>query len=168
MARIAKGRMPDIQARGFSRFSLKSAENGINNFPRRRKVTAHVVISIPSGQTDRCFLRIESVPRRLSYIWGNIVPGQQDSEKQAKTSKKIHFSKVFLVQYLHFSKVKMHHFLHFSKASITKSLIICKKVFFVCIVCAKKKEKRETKAPPHPLKERAEKKRKRKEKEVHS
>lgn len=39
---------------------------------------------------------------------------------------------------------------------------------FVCIVCAKKKEKRETKAPPHPLKERAEKKRKRKEKEVHS
>ena len=53
-------------------------------------------------------------------------------------------------------------------AQITKSLIICKKVFFVCIVCTKKKEKRETKAPPHPLKERAEKKRKRKEKEVHS
>jgi|GEM_PF-3154596 len=53
-------------------------------------------------------------------------------------------------------------------AQIIKSLIICKKVFFVCIVCAKKKEKRETKAPPHPLKERAEKKRKRKEKEVHS
>lgn len=33
--------------------------------------------------------------------------------------------------------------------------------FFVCIVCAKKKEKRERKAPPHPLKERVEKKRKR-------
>lgn len=38
---------------------------------------------------------------------------------------------------------------------------ICKKVFFVCIVCAKKKEKRERKAPPHPIKERVEKKRKR-------
>ena len=150
VARIAKGRMPHIQARGFSRFSLKSAENGINNFPRRRKVTAHVVISIPSGQTDRCFLRIESVPRRLSYIWGNIVPGQQDSEKQAKTSKKIHFSKVFLVQYLHFSKVKMHHFLHFSKASITKSLIICKKVFLFALFAQKRKKREKGRLPRTP------------------
>ena len=53
-------------------------------------------------------------------------------------------------------------------AQIAKSLIICKKGLNLQVICAKKKEKRERKAPPHPLKERAEKKIKRKEKEVSS
>ena len=39
---------PTYRQEGFFGFSLKSAENGIDNFPRRRKVTAHIDLKVQS------------------------------------------------------------------------------------------------------------------------
>ena len=53
-------------------------------------------------------------------------------------------------------------------AQITKSLIICRKAILFALFAQKRKKREKRKLPRTPVKERAEKKIKRKEKEVHS